>query len=219
MNMKNNSQLQQDVQNAIKWEPSINSSEIGVAVKDGVVTLSGTVDSYSKKLAAERATKNVIGVRAVAEDITINYGNLFIKDDTQVATEVLRAWKNDWEVPDSQIKARVENGWVNLEGEVSWMFQKDAAKNAIVNLIGVKGVNNGITLKSTSKDTIEKEAITRALDRNWSINGHDIKVAVNQNNVKLTGKVHSIYQMEEAGRLAWNTPGVNHVENDLVVLY
>ena len=112
----------------------------------------------------------------------------------------------------------VENGWVNLEGEVIWMFQKQAAKNAITNLTGVKGVTNGITLKSESKDTVEKEDITRALDRNWSINGHDIKVEVNQNNVKLTGKVHSIYQMEEAGRLAWNTPGVNHVENELAVL-
>lgn len=217
--MKNNSQLQQDVQNAIKWEPSINSSEIGVAVKDGVVTLSGTVDSYSKKLAAERATKNVIGVRAVAEDININYGNTFIKDDTQVATDVLNAWKNDWEVPDRQLKVRVENGWVNLEGEVSWMFQKEAAKNAITNLTGVKGVTNGITLKSESKDTVEKEAITRALERNWSINGHDIKVDVDHNSVKLTGKVKSIYQKEEAGRLAWNTPGVNHVENELAVVY
>lgn len=216
--MKNNLELQEDVQNAIKWEPSINSSEIGVAVRDGVVTLSGTVDSYSKKLAAERATKNVIGVRAVAEDINIHYGNTFIKNDTEVASEVLSAWKNDWEVPDRQIKVRVENGWVNLEGEVIWMFQKQAAKNAITNLTGVKGVTNGITLKSESKDTVEKEDITRALDRNWSINGHDIKVEVNQNNVKLTGKVHSLYQMEEAGRLAWNTPGVNHVENELAVL-
>jgi osmotically-inducible protein OsmY len=155
----------------------------------------------------------------VAEDININYGHAFIKDDTQIATDVLSAWKNDWIVPNNQIKVKVENGWVNLEGEVSWMFQKEAAKNAITNLTGVKGVNNAITLKSDSKDLVEKEAISRALDRNWSINANDINVNVKQNNVKLTGKVKSIYEKEEAGRLAWNTPGVNYVENELAVLY
>jgi osmotically-inducible protein OsmY len=221
--MKNNLELQlelqNDVQNAIKWEPSLNASEIGVAVRDGVVTLSGTVDSYSKKLAAERAIKNVVGVRAVAEDINIDYGNSFIKDDAEVATEVLIAWKYNWEVPDSKIKVKVENGWVSLEGEVSWNFQKEAAKNAISKLAGVKGVTNGITLNSGSKDTVEKDAIARALNRNWSINGRDISVVVNHNDVKLIGKVKSIYQKEQAGRLAWNTLGVNHVENELTVIY
>jgi osmotically-inducible protein OsmY len=217
--MRNNSQLQQDVQNAIKWELSIRAAEIGVTAQDGVVTLSGKVDSYAKKLAAEEATKNVIGVRAIAEDINVDFGNSFIKDDSQVAEEVLGAWKSSWQVPSSKIKVKVENGWVNLEGQVPWNFQRDAAKNSIIHLDGVKGVINGISLKSESKDTVEKDAITQALDRNWSINGHDITVAVNHNDVKLTGKVKSIYQQEEAGRLAWNTPGVHSVDNELAVTY
>jgi osmotically-inducible protein OsmY len=217
--MRNNLQLQQDVQNAIKWEPSMRAAEIGVTALDGVVTLSGNVDSYAKKLAAEKATKNVIGVRAIAEDINVDFGNSFIKDDSQVAEEVLAAWKSSWQVPSSKIKVKVENGWVNLEGQVPWNFQRDAAKNSIIHLVGVKGVINGISLKSESKDTVEEDAIIKALDRNWSINGHDIKVAVNHNNVKLTGMVKSIYQQEEAGRLAWNTSGVHSVDNELAVIH
>jgi len=217
--MKNNAELQTDVQNAIKWEPSMNAAEIGVTVKDGVVTLSGTVDCYSKKINAENAAKNVIGVKAIAQDISVDYGNSFKKNDTEIATEIVNVWKYNWEVPEDKIKVKVDNGWVNLEGEVAWNYQKEASKNAINNLAGVKGVTNLIKVKSETTDTIEKEAVEKALKRSWSIKEHDVKVGVDHNKVKLTGLVHSLYQKEEAGRLAWNAPGVCFVENDLAVIY
>lgn len=216
--MKSNQELQSDVQSAINWEPNMHSAEIGVTVNDGVVTLSGSVDSYSKKIHAENAAKNVVGVKAIAEDIVIDYGNSIIKSDTEIANEVLEAWKGNRNVPNDKIKVKVENGWVNLEGEVAWNYQKEASKNVINDLSGVKGVSNLIAVKSESKDVLEKVAVEEALKRNWSINAQDIKVGVKNNNVKLTGLVTSIYQKEEAARLAWNAPGVWSVDNELAVI-
>ena len=217
--MKTNAELQKDVQDAIRWEPAMHAAEIGVTAKDGVVTLSGTVDSYSKKINAERATKNVTGVRAVVENISIDYGFTTKKNDTEIAQDVLNAWKHNWEVPENQIKVKVEDGWVKLEGEVNWKYQDEAAKDAIKNLSGVKGVLNLITVKSPAINAVEKKDLEYALKRNWSINANDVKVEVNQNKVKLTGLVHSMYQKDEAGLLAWNTPGVSSVENELAVIY
>lgn len=217
--MKNNSELQKDVQNAIKWEPSMHAAEIGVTAKDGVITLSGTVDSYSKKLNAENAAKKVKGVKAVAEDITIDYGISFKKNDTEIAKDILNAWKYNWEVPEDKIQVKVENGWVKLEGEVPWKYQEEATSDAIKNLSGVRGITNLIRVKSETKDNLEKKEVENALTRNWSINAKDVKVEVLNNKLKLTGLVHSLYQKEEAGRLAWNTPGVSAVENELAVIY
>lgn len=216
--MKSNQELQTDVQNAIKWEPLLHAAEIGVTVKDGIVTLSGNVDSYTKKINAERATKNVVGVKAIAEEIKINYGSSFQKNDAEIAKEILGAWKNNWQVPDDKIKVKVEDGWVKLDGTVAWNYQKEASEKAINHLIGVKGVTNLITIDSDSKDNIEEHAVEDALNRNWSINANDIKVDVKMNKVKLTGLVKSLYQKEEAGRLAWNAPGVCAVENELAVI-
>lgn len=217
--MKNNAELQSDVQNAIRWERSMHDAEIGVTAKDGVITLSGTVDSYYKKNIAERAAKNVIGVKAVAEDIVIDYGSSFTMSDAEIAKDVLSAWRYNWEVPNNQIKVKVENGWVSLEGEVPWKYQEEAAEKAIKNLSGVKGISNLIKVKSESTDILEKKDVEDALKRNWSINSKDIKVEVQYNNVKLKGLVHSLYQKEEAGRLAWNAPGVRSVANELAVVY
>lgn len=217
--MKTNAELQKDVQDAIKWEPLLHAAEIGVTAKDGVVTLSGVVDSYPKKEEAERAAKNVTGVKAVAETIKVNYGSSFKKNDTEVANEVLNAWKWNWEVPNDKIKVKVENGWVTLEGELGWNYQKDAAKKAVANLTGVVGVSNNITIKSETKDAIERTAVENAISRSWTINNRDVKVNVTGNNVKLTGSVNSLYQKDEAGRLAWNAPGVWSVDNELVVDY
>lgn len=217
--MKSNEQLQADVQKAIKWEPSMRAAEIGVTAKDGVITLSGTVNSYSKKMDAENAAKRVQGVQAVAEDIVVDHGATFKKNDTELAADILNAWKYNWEVPDNKIQVRVEDGWVKLEGEVDWKFQEEASKDAIKNLYGVKGVTNLIRIKSSNKSLIEKHEVESALLRNWSINSKDVKVDVKNNNVKLTGLVRSLYQKEEAGRLAWNAPGVCSVENELAVIY
>jgi osmotically-inducible protein OsmY len=215
--MKTNEDLQKDVQNAIKWEPLLNAAEIGVTAKDGVITLTGIVNSYSKKAEAENAAKNVTGVKAVAEEIEVNYGSSFKKNDAEIANEVLNAWKWNWEVPDEKIKVKVEGGFVTLEGELEWNYQREAAKKAVANLAGVKWVTNHITIKSESKDAVEKSAVECALERSWSIDDQDVDVSVTGNRVKLTGTVHSLYQKDEAGRLAWNAPGVYSVDNELLV--
>ena len=217
--MKSNEDLQKDVQNAIKWEPLLNAAEIGVTAKDGVVTLSGIVDSYSKKLEAESATKSVTGVKAVVEKIEIKFGSSWNKNDNEIATEVLNAFKFNWEVPSDKVKVNVENGWVTLEGELEWNYQKEAAKKAISTLMGVKGVSNNITIKSETHDAIEKDDIEYALERNSSTDDEGISVKVSGNKVILNGTVHSFYQRDEAERIAWNAPGVWNVDNQLVNEY
>ena len=213
--MKTNEELQKDVQDAIKWEPLLNAAEIGVTVKDGIVTLTGTVDSYLKKTEAEDAAKNIAGVKAVVEKIEIKIGSSWSKSDSEIATEVVNALKWNWEVPNDKVKVKVENGKVSLTGELPWNFQKEAAKRAVINLTGVTGVLNNIIIKSDSEDEIEESDIEDALRRNWSINEADVDVSVSGNTVTLTGTVTSWYQRDEAG----NAPGVSKVKNELVVEY
>lgn len=122
---------------------------------DGIVILSGVVDNYAKKTQAENAAKNVSGVKAVAETIEVNFGSSFVKNDTEIATEVINAWRWNWEIPEANIKVKVEGGWVTLDGEVEWNYQKEAAKKAVINLTGVNGVSNNISIKSESHDAIE----------------------------------------------------------------
>jgi len=217
--MKNNEELQKDVQDAIKWEPLLNAAEIGVTVKDGIVSLTGVVDSYSKKLEAEAAAKNVAGVKAVVEKIEIKFSSSWNKSNADIANEVIAALKSRWDVPSDKVKVTVQDGWVTLEGELSWNYQKDAAKDAVNYLSGVKGVTNNIMIKSESKDAIEKKDVESALSRNWSVNSQDINVNVSGTKVTLTGTVSSWYQKDEAGRIAWNTPGIWTLDNQLVVEY
>ena len=216
--MKTNEDLQKDVQDAIKFEPMMHAAEIGVTVKDGIVTLSGIVNAYFKKTEAENAAKNVAGVKAVVENITIKY-NDFFKNDNDIAIEVLKALNNNWSVPKDIVKVKVEDGWVTLDGELPWNYQRDAAKSSINYLMGVKGVTSDIKIKSKVSDAIEKKHVENALARHWSINARDIGVEVSGTMVTLTGNVTSLYQKEEAGRIAWNTPGVLSVNNKLEVEY
>jgi osmotically-inducible protein OsmY len=218
--MKNNADLQKEIQEAIKWEPLLNAAEIGVTVKDGVVTLTGTVDNYSKKTEAENAAKGIIGVKAVVEKIEVKFNTDWAKkDDNEIATEILSAWKWNWRIPNDKVKVKVENGWVTLEGELEWNSQKEAAKDSIKNLTGVIGVSNDITIKSETHNAVEKKSIESALKRNWSINDKDITVKVSDHNVTLSGTVNSWYQKDEAGRIAWNAPGVWFIDNELEIAY
>lgn len=215
--MKNNEELQKDVQDAIKWEPLLNAAEIGVTVKDGIVTLTGVVDTYTKKSEAEDAAKNVAGVKAVIENIKIKFHSLSNKSSDDIANEILNAFKWSWEIPTDKIKIKVEDGWVTIDGEVKWNFQKEAANKAVNNLVGVKGVTNNIIIKTETHDDIEKKDIESALLRNWSINDKEIKVKVSGSKVTLNGTVHSLYQKDQAGRIAWNAPGVITVDNELII--
>ena len=218
--MKTNAELQKDVQDAIKWEPLLNAAEIGVIVKDGVVTLTGTVDNYSKKSEAENAAKNVAGVNAVVEKIDVKFGsNWGKKDDNEIAKEVVTAFYVNWKIPSEKVKVKVEKGWVTLEGEVNWNYQKEAAKDIVKNLLGVTGVSDNITIKSETQEKIEKKDIESGLRRNWSIDSKNIAVKVSGHEATLTGTVNSWYQKDEAGRIAWNAPGVWAVDNELVVEY
>ena len=217
--MKTNEELQKDVQNAIKWEPLLNAAEIGVTAKDGVVSLTGVVDSYSKKLEAENAAKNVAGVKAVVEKIEVKFTSTWNKSDLDIANEVVTALKSNLVVPKDKIKVKVEGGWITLDGEVPWNYQGEAAKKAVTYLNGVKGVTNNIKIKSEVHDEIEKEKVDSALKLNWSLNSQNIKVKVSGTNITLTGTVSSWYQKEEAGRIAWSTPGVWSVDNELFIEY
>jgi len=198
----------------------LNAAEIGVTAKDGIITLTGVVNSFAKKSEAESAAKNVAGVKAVVEKIELKFGTDWTKkDDNEIATEVLNAIKWNWEVPNDKLKVKVEKGWITLEGELSWNFQKEAAKNAVKNLLGVTGVSNDIIIKAESHDAIEEKAVEDALARNWSINDRNIHVKADGKKVTLTGTVSSWYQKDEAGRIAWNAPGVWTVANELEVEY
>jgi osmotically-inducible protein OsmY len=218
--MKNNAELQKDVQDAIKWEPLLNAAEIGVTVKDGVVTLTGVVDNYTKKSEAENAAKNVAGVKAVVEKIEVKFTSTYgKKDDNEIAAEVLNAFKWNWRVPNDKVKVKVEKGWITLEGELQWGYERDGANDAVKNLLGVIGVTNNIKIKSEVNEVIEKADIESALRRNWSIYDNDINVEVSGHKATLTGTVDSWYQKDEAGRIAYNAPGVWSVDNELIVDY
>jgi osmotically-inducible protein OsmY len=145
--MKSNEQLQKDVMDALKWEPQLHAAEIGVIVHEGIVTLMGTVNNYNKKIAAESATKNVAGVKAVIEKIEVRYNHSGNKTDDEFAIDVLKSLKNHWNVPDERIKVEVEDAWITLNGDVTWNYQREAAKDAIENIPGIKGVTNNIKIR------------------------------------------------------------------------
>lgn len=215
--MKTDEVLQKKVQDAIAWEPILNAAEIGVTAKNGIVSLTGSVDNYAQKVEAENAAKKVAGVKAVVEKIEINY-NHTIKTDEDIAMEAIDSIKWNASVPDDNLKIIVSKGWVYLQGVVDWSYQKLAAKKAVENLPGVKGVIDTIQIKSADFDKIEKTAIENAIHRNSSLYDKDINVTVKGNVVTLTGTVTAHFQKEEAERIAWNSPGVWTVNNLLTVL-
>lgn len=218
--MKTNEDLQKDVQDSIKWEPLLQAAEIGVTAKDGVITLSGTVDSYAKKSEAEEAAKRVKGVKVVVEEITIKtFSDLLSRDDGDLANEILNAYQWTQEIPSDRVTVKVENGWITLEGELQWNYQREAAERLIRQLAGVTGLSNNIVIKSAPQVEVEKTAIESALARNWSIREEDIHVRVVKNKVILTGTVGSWYEKDEAARQAWKAPGVEIVYNELIVAH
>jgi osmotically-inducible protein OsmY len=221
--MMNDAQLQQDVMDELKWEPTIHAAEVGVAVKDGVVTLSGSVDSYAKVWAVDRAVKRVLGVRGVVKDIKVILGGPHKVSDEEVAqlAKQVLAW-NYW-VPKNCISLAVENGQITLSGTVDWYYQKERAEESVRHLVGVIGVTNWITIKPSVPDVNELVVRTRiesALRRNARLllASQKIQVASSGSKVILMGSVGSLAEREEAEASAWSAPGVSQVENNLSVV-
>ena len=215
--MRTDLELQKDVIEELKWESSIKASDIGVSVTNGVVTLSGHVDSFTKKKAAENAALRVAGVSAVAEDIVVRLGATDKKSDTEVAQAIITAirWNNI--IDENKIKVKVESGWVTLEGEVEWSFEKNAIEHTVENLIGVRGVSNLITISSKLKTNDIKQKITAAFHRSATLDANNIIVDSVGNTVILRGVVRSYAEKQDALRVAWNAPGVTKVDNKLIV--
>lgn len=217
--MKTDSQIQTDVMRQLQWDPSVTHEHIGVAVKDGIVTLSGSVPTFTEKANAEKAAQKVTEVKAVVEKIEVKLPSLFKRDDQDIATAVTNQLKWSAQVPDKLIKTTVSNGWVTLSGEVTWDFQREAAAKCVRDLTGVKGVTNDITLKENEiVPSTVKQKIEEALKREAKIEADRISVKVSGHKVILTGKVRSLSEMEDARWAAWCAPGVTDVENQLKVM-
>ncbi len=216
--MKTDMQLQKDVMDEIKWEPSTTAAQVGVTASNGVVTLTGTVATYAEKWAIERAAQRVEGVQGLAEEITIKPFGIHVKSDTEIAEAALNSLKWHVWVP-KDIQITVAQGWVTLKGNVNWEYQRTAAYDAVCFMSGVKGVSNEITLKPSAQPAGIKSAIEKALVRNAEIDAGTVKVTADGGAVTLSGSVRSWNEKDQASSAAWNAPGVNSVRNDIEVSY
>jgi len=210
----NDLRVREAVVRQLDWDPEVDSSAVGVAAKNGVVTLTGFIDSYSGKLAAERAVKCVHGVHAVANDIEVRLK--LERTDTDVARDVARALELRIGVPDT-VQAVVHNGYVTLTGKVSWIAQKKSAEKAVAHLRGVHGVFNHIDVTPDQTHRDVRRRIAEALHRNADLDARHISVAISGEVAILTGTVASWFQREAAERAAGNAPGIRWVDNLIVV--
>jgi osmotically-inducible protein OsmY len=215
--VRTDEQIQRDVLDELKWDSRVQVNEIGVAVTDGVVTLTGWVDSYMKKLAAEAAAHRVHGVKAVANDIEVRLPGSAERTDADLAKAVLDALRWDAAVPTDKIDVTVSHGWVTLKGEVEFGFEKRDAERAVQRLSGVKGVTNLITVRPHPLPTDLKQNIEKALVRNAETDAQHITVEVQGSKVILRGTVRSYAEKKAAEDTAWSAPGVTEVENRIVV--
>ncbi len=215
--MSQDRQLQESVMEELGWEPSIDAARIGVTANAGVVTLTGHVHSFAQKAAAEKAAARVKGVKAVAEEIEVKLPYDIKRGDENIAGAAIERLAGDSSVPPDAIEIRVEKGWITLNGEVDWHFQKDAAAQAVQSLIGVVGVSNLIEVKPTVNADDVSQNITRALHRSWIHDPNTIEVSAQGGKIKLTGRVTTWNARDLAGNTAWSAPGATFVENEIAV--
>ncbi|HEY4045270.1 MAG TPA: BON domain-containing protein [Acidobacteriaceae bacterium] len=213
---KTDRQLQEDVIEELKFDPQVQVNEIGVIAKDGVVTLTGWVDSYLKKWRAEEAAHRVYGVRAVANDIEVRIATE--RTDADIAAAAVRALSWNSAVPADRIKVTVSKGWVTLEGDVEWQHQRQEAEDTVRRLWGVRGVSNLISVKPKASPTDLKKKIEDALVRNAQLDAEGIKVEIQGTKAILSGTVRSWAERQEAQRVAWLAPGITDVENRITVM-
>lgn len=216
--MKSDSQLQRDVLDELEWEPSIDQADIGVAVTDGVVTLSGFVKSYPQKMAAEKATRRVAGVKAIAEEIKVRFASDPKTADHEIAKRILDMFSWNVSIPDDKIAVKVEHGWVTLSGTVDWYYQSDEARKVAGKVNGVVGVSNLIELRKLPTSGDVKDRIVAAFKRNADLDAASVTVFTDGGKVTLGGKVRAWNERQIAERAAWAAPGVSRVEDNIVVV-
>jgi osmotically-inducible protein OsmY len=209
--------IRDDIQREFYYSPRLNGAAIGVAVQDGIVTLTGTVDTHAQKLEALRAAERIAGVKAVANRMDVRLPGPSDPTDTGLARAAANVLAWNTAVPPDRVRIGVEGGWITLEGMLDWQYQRDAAGSAVAALTGVKGVENRISVNSGVSAEDTKARIEAALKLSPSIEDRNILVEVNHDKVVLHGEVRSIPEREEAERIAWTAPGVSDVSNHILV--
>jgi osmotically-inducible protein OsmY len=217
MDMKTDNELRRDVEMELRWDPSVVASDIGVAGKNGVITLTGQVSNYYEKWRAERVAKRVAGVAGLANDIEVRLSTQ--RTDTDIAQAAALALKINTSIPPDRVKVIVEHGWVTLEGNVDWYYQKSSAESAVRHLAGVKAVTNTIAIVPKVIPADVRNQIEHAFERNAQIDARQISIEADDRKVILRGTVRSWAELDEAETAAWAAPGVSEVDNRLTVTY